>query len=104
MGSILSWIIDIGNFASSIVIMVGIYRRFVLWLKFPAMYFIISDVISIIVIILYRVSYPEYINIPKISSLFIITPLIIILFHLSKMMRSKGVMSASLLVNKAAKQ
>ena len=104
MGSFLSWIIDIGNFASSIVIMVGIYRRFVLWLKFPTMYFIISDVISIIVIILYRVSYPEYINIPKISSLFIITPLIIILFHLSKMMRSKGVISASLLVNKAAKQ
>ena len=84
-----SWICDVANFACAIIIMLGIQRRLIMWFKVAAFYLIASDIVGLVVIILYS-RYDGYIQIPKIVSLFIITPLIVILFFLGRQMAAMG--------------
>ena len=84
----LSWICDVANFACAIIIMAGIQRKLVMWFKIAAFYLIGSDIVGLIVIIVYSRS--GFINIPKIISLFLITPLIVVLFFLGKQMVAMG--------------
>ena len=83
-----SWICDVANFACAIIIMYGIQRRLIMWFKVAAFYLIASDIVGLVVIIVYG-SY-GFINVPKIISLFIITPLIVILFFLGRQMAAMG--------------
>ena len=94
---------DIGNFACSAIIMVGTYRRLILWFKYSVIYLTASDAISILIIVLYRTGYLRYINAAKIISLPLITALIIILYFLTKDMKSKGVIAAPLFANRTKK-